>query len=174
MKREHSRELLKAFARLADSWNRLAGEGLNRGVDKALCLKALCLTIWHDGSGRLGTRFPTATLEDRHHFDNVDELICHLEREGFDMDVPITTMEVPLMTESRIEHDPVDHPSHYTDTAVEPIDVIEAWGLGFCLGNCVKYIARAGKKAGADPIEDLEKASWYLSREIERRKKGAS
>ena len=42
----------------------------------------------------------------------------------------------------------VDHPSHYggADNPYEAIKVIEAWQLGFCLGNTVKYISRAGKK----------------------------
>ena len=62
----------------------------------------------------------------------------------------------------------VDHPSHYRkDTGYEAIDVIEAWGLGFSLGNAVKYIARAGLKG--DAVEDLEKARWYIDREIRRR-----
>jgi hypothetical protein len=43
--------------------------------------------------------------------------------------------------------------------------VIEAWSLGFHLGNAVKYIARAGKKGAA--IEDLKKARWYIDRVIE-------
>ena len=62
----------------------------------------------------------------------------------------------------------VDHPSHYrADTGHEAIDVIEAWGLGFSLGNAVKYIARCGRKDGAPRREDLEKALWYLRREID-------
>lgn len=66
----------------------------------------------------------------------------------------------------------VDHPPHYRgDTGIEAIDVIEAWELGFCLGNVVKYVARAGRK-GADAVEDLEKARWYLDREIKREKEG--
>lgn len=65
----------------------------------------------------------------------------------------------------------VNHPSHYGgDTTYEAIKVIEAWGLGFCLGNCVKYISRAGKKDPAKTIEDLQKSMWYLNREIERLK----
>jgi hypothetical protein len=48
----------------------------------------------------------------------------------------------------------------------EVIKVIEAWKLGFHLGNTVKYVARAGKKPGVDLLEDLEKARWYLDREI--------
>lgn len=64
----------------------------------------------------------------------------------------------------------VNHPSHYGgDTIYEAIKVIEAWDLGFCLGNTVKYIARAGKKNHANEIEDLKKARWYLDREIQRR-----
>ncbi len=63
------------------------------------------------------------------------------------------------------ETDPIN-PSYYTQSDVEPIVAIEAWGLGFCLGNAVKYIARAGKKG--DRLEDLRKAAWYLAREIAR------
>ena len=61
----------------------------------------------------------------------------------------------------------VNHPSYYKRGGVEAIDAIEAWGLGFNLGNVVKYIARAGRKT-ADGLQDLKKAAWYLSREIER------
>jgi hypothetical protein len=65
----------------------------------------------------------------------------------------------------------IDHPSHYTKGGVEAITVIEAWELGFCLGNTVKYISRAGRKTGADDLEDLRKAKWYLEREIANREK---
>ena len=64
----------------------------------------------------------------------------------------------------------VNHPQHYGgDTTYEAIKVIDAWDLGFCLGNTVKYIARAGKKDAAKTLEDLKKAAWYLNHEIERR-----
>ena len=62
----------------------------------------------------------------------------------------------------------VNHPSHYSygkDNLYEAIKVIEAWELGFNLGNTIKYISRAGKKGNRK--EDLEKALWYLKREIE-------
>ncbi len=65
----------------------------------------------------------------------------------------------------------VNHPAHYggADNPYEAIKVIEAWGLGFCLGNTVKYISRAGKK---DPtLQDLKKAQWYLDREIQNMEK---
>lgn len=62
----------------------------------------------------------------------------------------------------------VNHPAHYggADNPYEAIKVIEAWSLGFCLGNSVKYIARAGKKPYANRLDDLRKATWYLNREI--------
>jgi hypothetical protein len=63
----------------------------------------------------------------------------------------------------------IDHPQHYggRDNPYEAIKVIRAWNLGFCLGNTVKYISRAGKKDPAKLIEDLKKAAWYLQDEIE-------
>lgn len=66
--------------------------------------------------------------------------------------------------------DAVDHPPHYgaADDPYETIKVIEAWELGFCLGNTVKYISRAGKKDGSSTVQDLRKARWYLDHEIER------
>ena len=66
--------------------------------------------------------------------------------------------------------DAVDHPDHYggEDNIYEAIKVIEAWNLGFCLGNAVKYVSRAGKKDPKKEIEDLKKAAWYLNRQIER------
>lgn len=65
--------------------------------------------------------------------------------------------------------DPVNHPSHYTYGKIETIDFIEDKGLGFCLGNVVKYVTRAGHKN--DALEDLKKARWYLDREISRLEK---
>lgn len=64
--------------------------------------------------------------------------------------------------------DAVCHPAHYTDGSIEVIDYIEDKGLGYHLGNAVKYISRAGKKDPAKKLEDLRKARWYLDRYIER------
>lgn len=66
----------------------------------------------------------------------------------------------------------VDHPQHYggKDNPYEAIKVIKAWDLGFCLGNVVKYVSRAGKKDKAKEIEDLEKARWYLDERIQHLK----
>ena len=62
----------------------------------------------------------------------------------------------------------VNHPSHYggSDNVYEVIKVIDAWSLGFALGNTVKYISRAGKKDSNKELEDLKKALWYLQHHI--------
>ena len=60
----------------------------------------------------------------------------------------------------------VDHPPHYSRGGIEAIDVIEAWELGFHLGNALKYIARCGHKNSAS--QDIAKAIWYLRRYQER------
>lgn len=68
----------------------------------------------------------------------------------------------------RSVNEQVDHPQHYNEHPVdiECIDVVEHFS--FNLGNAVKYIWRNGLKPGADPITDLEKAKWYIEREIQR------
>ena len=65
-----------------------------------------------------------------------------------------------------IENDIVNKPAHYTDGKIEVIEFIEDKKLGFCLGNAVKYIARAGKKDPIKEVEDLQKAEWYIKRRI--------
>nr|DAN54633.1 MAG TPA: nucelotide kinase [Caudoviricetes sp.] len=69
------------------------------------------------------------------------------------------------MNDSAFE-EKVDHPSHYNTGRIEVIDFIEDQNLNFNLGNAVKYISRAGKKDPAKFREDLEKAIWYLNREL--------
>lgn len=68
------------------------------------------------------------------------------------------------------QHDPVNHPQHYNKnpSGVECIDVIEHMNL--CRGTAIKYIWRAGEKDPDKEIEDLEKAIWYIEREIVRLK----
>ncbi len=67
-----------------------------------------------------------------------------------------------------MKQDMVNHPPHYTNhpSGVECIQITEH--MNFCLGSALKYLWRAGLKG--DAIEDLEKAKWYIEREIERRK----
>jgi len=69
-------------------------------------------------------------------------------------------------------NDPVNHPSHYTDGNIEVIDFIEDKKFGYCLGNAIKYISRAGKKNPDTEIEDLQKAVWYINRRISEIEKG--
>lgn len=72
----------------------------------------------------------------------------------------------------KLENDEINHPQHYvSDTGLESIDVIEAFKLDFCLGNCIKYILRAGKKPGTSFLVDLKKARWYLERRIQEYEK---
>lgn len=58
-------------------------------------------------------------------------------------------------------------PEHYKKGKIAPIDYIEDQKLNFCLGNCVKYISRADHKGKTN--EDLQKAHWYLTRELKTR-----
>ena len=67
-----------------------------------------------------------------------------------------------------MEHDPVNYPAHYTQGKIECIDFIMDKQLNFCRGNAIKYVVRAGLKDPAKEIEDLQKAVFYLNKEIER------
>lgn len=58
---------------------------------------------------------------------------------------------------------------HYRKSNIQPIDVIVDWNLGFCLGNAIKYLGRAGKKKSASEQDDLQKALWYLVFEITKK-----
>ena len=73
------------------------------------------------------------------------------------------------MTKETEQHDPVNKPKHYTEhpSGIECIQITEH--ENFCLGNAIKYIWRAGRKL--DAIEDLQKAIWYVQREINRLEK---
>lgn len=89
---------------------------------------------------------------------------------------PVSPKDIRFLKKYQKKTEPkeskVNHPPHYGgDTTYETIKVIHAWGLGFNLGNTVKYISRAGKKDPAKELEDLEKALFYLNREIENLKK---
>ena len=70
---------------------------------------------------------------------------------------------------TRVNHDPVNHPKHYTNhpSGIECIQITEH--MGFNLGNAIKYIWRADLKN--DAVEDLKKAVWYVQREIDKRDK---
>lgn len=69
-------------------------------------------------------------------------------------------------------NDNIHHPSHYCDGGIETIDYIKAKltldeFVGYCKGNALKYVSRAGKKGShpdelANELEDLRKAKEYL------------
>lgn len=65
------------------------------------------------------------------------------------------------------KEDEIRHPSHYCFGKYEPVKVIQDWGLSFCCGNVLKYIARAGRKEGNSKLQDLLKAKQYIEFEIE-------
>lgn len=102
------------------------------------------------------------------HLDRID--LCMLSEDDWSLyQGPYTNGVINgLQTDEPEEaSDAVDHPSHYhADSGIEVIDAIEAWGLGFALGNSIKYIARAGHKHNAK--EDLQKALWYLTWELSK------
>jgi hypothetical protein len=62
----------------------------------------------------------------------------------------------------------INHPPYYNKGKIEVIDFIEDQGFNFNLGSVVKYISRAGEKNKDTYVQDLQKAVWFLNREIER------
>lgn len=86
-------------------------------------------------------------------------VVCHEDA------VMETTSGLFVCTVCKGSKEQVNHPSHYNPGTYEVIKVIEAHDLNFCLGNAVKYILRAEHKGSRKT--DLEKAIWYLKRELE-------
>lgn len=88
-----------------------------------------------------------------------------------DMSDKVTENFIALMESIPMpQGDVVNHPSHYADgwsNGAEVIDIAEH--LNFNRGNAVKYLSRAGKKGGPEKeLEDLQKALWYVTREVQR------
>lgn len=78
---------------------------------------------------------------------------------------PMNTITLPINSVNTVRFDPVNHPAHYKAGGIETIDFIEAKRLNYNLGNVVKYITRSDLKGNRK--QDLEKAMWYLKRELE-------
>ncbi len=78
----------------------------------------------------------------------------------------MTSSNTPLPSITMVEPqpDPVNHPYHYKVGGIETIDFIEAKELNYNMGNAVKYISRADHKGNR--LQDLEKAKWYIDREL--------
>ena len=66
-----------------------------------------------------------------------------------------------------MSYEKVNQPDHYSGDGITAIQIIEAFSLNFALGNVIKYTLRAGRKPGEEELQDLEKAAWYLQRELE-------
>lgn len=98
--------------------------------------------------------------------DNFSRMALYLFQIGW------TKTEEPYKSKYADTNDTVNHPAHYTDGKIEVIDYIQDKDFNFCRGNAIKYISRAGKKDKAKEIEDLQKAVWYLNKEIERLQTG--
>lgn len=62
--------------------------------------------------------------------------------------------------------DRINKPNHYNIGDIEAIDFIDSWGLNFNLGNVIKYVIRCNYKE--NKVEDLQKAIYYIEREINR------
>ena len=65
--------------------------------------------------------------------------------------------------------DMVNHPKHYNVEGYEVIDIIDAFKLNFNMGNALKYLLRAVRIG--NKLQDINKAIWYLQREIEQSEK---
>ena len=87
------------------------------------------------------------------------------------MNFTVPLFEAPFSVEEVLQEakeDEVNSPAHYKIGGIETIDFIEAKTLNYHLGNVVKYVTRASHKGNY--IQDLEKAKWYLEREINKAK----
>ena len=122
-----------------------------------------CLTAYEEWEKLLGINLVTV-------INDIDEVMDVGKWRFEELDKSSEPLEAKQEVIKELsEPDAVNHPSHYTQGKYEVIDVIEDWNLGFNLGNAIKYIGRAGHKD--DIVQDLEKAKWYIEREIKRLKK---
>lgn len=104
----------------------------------------------------------------------VATILCTLAVERDVALAQVRALSVTKPGEDQMTFDPVSNPAHYTEGRKhEPTSVIADWNLNFFLGNAIKYISRNGRKDGADALQDLEKARWYLDREISNRRAAA-
>ena len=98
--------------------------------------------------------------------------ILNAQKNNVEAMTKVEVIKKPVVRKAKLSsssHDPVNHPKHYTEhpSGIECIQITEH--MGFNLGNAMKYIWRADLKHNA--VEDLQKAVWYINREIEKRSK---
>ena len=118
-----------------------------------------------------------ARIEDIKHNGDEIRIVVSDGQHLFDMKPEnVKKAQFKVVDRDKNKHDPVNHPSHYTDGKIEVIDFINDKKLNFNRGNVIKYVSRAGKKASKaldmrkKEIQDLEKALFYLNDEIKRLK----
>lgn len=75
----------------------------------------------------------------------------------------VASIEAAKTDHTEQQPDMVNHPKHYNVDGFEVIDIIDAFGLNFNMGNALKYLLRADRKGNKK--QDIEKAIWYLQRE---------
>jgi hypothetical protein len=115
-------------------------------------------------TGRLPTipAVPLTTLTTR---ESISTMLEPTYRGKILMQAPERMMEVSKKVfKVSATPDSINHPAHYTAGGIETIDFIEAKKLNYNLGNVIKYLTRADYKG--NKLEDLRKAQWYLTREI--------
>jgi Protein of unknwon function (DUF3310) len=144
---------------LDDTWCEAGGQMLSDGESKANIEKLRAKRMVHDIYGH-----PLTDTRLEEFMVRKADVLSDEARERLLAEMSCAT---PPATGHK-EHDPVDHPSHYTahPSGVECIQITEH--MGFNLGNAIKYVWRADLKSNSS--EDLAKAAWYIQREIERRK----
>lgn len=122
---------------------------------------------------KLFPEYGVGTVLDPHYDPHSHHRRIFVRFDGYGKYVDETDYHIPVIeelelvddTEAALEDD-VNHPAHYNSGKIEVWDFIYDQGLGYALGNAVKYISRAGKKAGNSKTKDLRKAIAFLEREI--------
>ena len=117
-------------------------------------------------TGRLPTipAVPLTTLTTDKSFKALLEEVRIKPTNKIRMQAPERMIEVSYLPKVSATPDSINHPAHYTAGGIETIDFIEAKKLNYNLGNVIKYLTRADYKG--NKLEDLRKAQWYLTREI--------
>lgn len=90
--------------------------------------------------------------------------ICTERKNEYNYNIALNYISCNCMEKNQIDN--VNSPTHYNIGKIEVIEAIEDWKLNFNLGNAIKYIARCEHKENKK--QDLEKAKWYIEREVRK------
>lgn len=97
-------------------------------------------------------------------FNLNNEYTCTIRENEYNYNVAREYINSNCMEKNQIDN--VNSPTHYNIGKIEVIEAIEDWKLNFNLGNAIKYIARCEHKENKK--QDLEKAKWYIERELSK------